>query len=518
MKKLILCCLFGLAAIVCQADDVVEINSLSDLQAFRDAVNAGTNYAGQTVSLNCDLNVGSWTPIGLVDDDTQTFKGTFEGNGHTVIINVETASAVAGFFGYLRGTVQDLKVAGQVLCTNAYTSAAGGIAGYNHGTISECANLATIIGYICGGITGENAEGGTISNCYNTGYIGSNGSATLLAGIAGNNGGTIDHVYASCIVEAVGTYKAITASGSATNAFYNVKTHTGVTLDGFETLIGTALQSRLNAPGVYTIWQFTDGLPELTNMFSNPVCLIDDADNTPFLDTYRLQTRKVQLTGRTLYKDGAWNTLCLPFNMTAEQVSAQLDPSALMTLSSSSFSNGELTLNFTDATTIEAGKPYIIKWASGANIENPEFSGVTISSAMSNAETLYADFIGIYSPIVWDTENNSILFLGEANTLYFPQPLGDTKPYLNACRAYFQLNNGLIASEVSHARLTFDDGETTGILSTTKVQLDGPEGKVNFTNYTNSAGAAWYGLDGRRLEGKPTKKGLYIYKGKKVRK
>jgi hypothetical protein len=44
----------------------------------------------------------------------------------------------------------------------------------------------------------------------------------------------------------------------------------------------------------------------------------------------------------------------------------------------------------------------------------------------------------------------------------------------------------------------------TGIIPTT-----------NFTNYTNSDDA-WYSLDGRKLNGKPTKKGLYINHGKKV--
>jgi len=45
-------------------------------------------------------------------------------------------------------------------------------------------------------------------------------------------------------------------------------------------------------------------------------------------------------------------------------------------------------------------------------------------------------------------------------------------------------------------------GENTGIETT------------NFTNPANSSGA-WYGIDGRKLDGKPTKKGLYIYNGKK---
>ena len=45
-------------------------------------------------------------------------------------------------------------------------------------------------------------------------------------------------------------------------------------------------------------------------------------------------------------------------------------------------------------------------------------------------------------------------------------------------------------------------GENTGIETT------------NFTNSTNSSGA-WYGIDGRKLDKQPTKKGLYINNGKK---
>ena len=47
-------------------------------------------------------------------------------------------------------------------------------------------------------------------------------------------------------------------------------------------------------------------------------------------------------------------------------------------------------------------------------------------------------------------------------------------------------------------------GETTGIGT-----LDNRTGEVTF-------GDEWYSLDGQKLDGKPTKKGLYINKGNKV--
>ena len=50
---------------------------------------------------------------------------------------------------------------------------------------------------------------------------------------------------------------------------------------------------------------------------------------------------------RTLYKDGKWNTLCLPFDLTI--AGSVLNGADVRTLSSSSFNSntGELTLNFT---------------------------------------------------------------------------------------------------------------------------------------------------------------------------
>ena len=249
-------------------------------------------------------------------------------------------------------------------------------------------------------------------------------------------------------------------------------------------------------------------LPPLpSEMLAPVIVLADNADNTSTIATAATactggKTLDVQLQGRTLYKDGAWNTLCLPFSMDAEQVTAQLAPAALMTLKSSAFAGGELTLTFEDATTIEAGKPYIIKWDATTPdyIENPEFTGVTVSNATSNVPTSYADFIGTYSLITWESENKSILFLGDNNTLYFPQPDGDKIPHLGAFRGYFQLN-GITASDITEARMNFDEqGTQTGI---------------GHTEITERADA-WYSLDGRKLVGKPTSKGLYIHGNKKV--
>jgi hypothetical protein len=106
-------------------------------------------------------------------------------------------------------------------------------------------------------------------------------------------------------------------------------------------------------------------------------------------------------------------------------------------------------------------------------------------------------FKGTYQTIAFDKEDQSILFLGAKNTLYYPQK-GAT---INAFRAYFDLGG-------AHARqfvLNFGDGsEDTGIISVSK------------ESRSQGVADAWYSLDGVKLDGKPTRKGLYIHGGRKV--
>lgn len=228
------------------------------------------------------------------------------------------------------------------------------------------------------------------------------------------------------------------------------------------------------------------------------VTLGNATDNSTTIDTYKGKIVNVKLSDRTFYKDGSWNTLCLPFSLTAAQVTNQLDPESLMTLQSSSFSNGTLTLTFAPANTIEAGKPYIIKWTGDSRLESPTFTGVTIANATANVNTDNVDFIGIYSPLNITAADNTKLYLSNANTLYYP----NAEMTIGAFRAYFQLK-GITAADLPQSAiiLNFDAEGTTGLNSLTPAL---------------SQGEGVYTLDGRKLNAMPTQKGVYIVNGKKV--
>lgn len=226
----------------------------------------------------------------------------------------------------------------------------------------------------------------------------------------------------------------------------------------------------------------------------------------------------ITLYGRTLYKDGDWNTLCLPFDLSAEQIADNTDFAGveIRELSNASFDGGTLTLNFTPAsdegavTDITAGTPYIIRWESGSNF-TPTFSGVTIDATVRNKACDLGGgksitFKGTYSPVPFASEDRSILFLGGNNTLYYPD--GTATTTINACRAYFQLEGieaGAPANGVKAFVLNFEDERPTGV-----------EEIVNGKLSNGKSLGAWYSIDGRRFSGKPTKQGIYIHNGNKV--
>ena len=155
--------------------------------------------------------------------------------------------------------------------------------------------------------------------------------------------------------------------------------------------------------------------------------LSDDGPNGDVLETYNgRKTTSVTLSGRTLFKDNTWNTLCLPFSI--DNLSGTpLEGAQVKELASSSFSaqTGTLTLNFSEnLTEIEAGHPYVVKWESGSNIESPKFEGVTISSTEPVVkETDAASFVGTFSPYTIGRITYPVAVL-DGNTLTFT--LSDT--------------------------------------------------------------------------------------------
>ena len=219
------------------------------------------------------------------------------------------------------------------------------------------------------------------------------------------------------------------------------------------------------------------------------VGLKDDADNTAMLAKASGMTLPAMLEGRTL-QTGGWNTFCAPFSI------ATPTGWTVKELSGSSLTDGTLTLTFATASSIVAGKPYLVKVTSA--VANPTYSGVTIANGTTTTETTYADFVPVMNPTALTGGDKTVLFVSGGNKLTYPTADGN----INAFRAYFRLKDDAAAARAFS--MTFDDDAT------------GTEGIYDLQIYDLRFASGIYTLDGRRVEGQPAEKGVYIVNGKKI--
>ena len=282
---------------------------------------------------------------------------------------------------------------------------------------------------------------------------------------------------------------AVLIGGNGT--IYNIKNHPNSYANGY-----------LRADGF-------DGDGYLTyTVFMDNKLVEGKANNALRLDANEAGTPPggVTLSNRTLFKDGHWNTLCLPFSLTAEEIaSSPLAGATIMGLASSTLETKEFKFNFEEVTAIEAGKPYILKWESGENIKNPHFDNVTITSLEPQTVTVgegkaQVQFIGTYDPAPLAKDDKTSFFVGSDDQLYYP----NVENYqVNACRGYFKISDGVVAAS---RRVVLNFGN----------KLEGI-GHIENSQATTSLDAQTaYDLQGRRVTN-PTK-GLYIVNGKKVMK
>lgn len=226
----------------------VVINHASDLAGLAQMVSGtvdddtpANDFEGYTITLAADFDmsggtfpgIGSATRAGsAVDDNTKSFKGVFDGAGHTIsnvtIAGTDNGDDAVGIFPNVSGSDAEIKnlvvdnlninapnneqasVVGlltdgatisNVTVTSGNISSAEGAAGIvgrvmGTGTVSGCENHAnvSVSSKTCGGIAGAayytDSPGITIENCKNYGNVG-NGTGSSMGGIVGVSGANI---------------------------------------------------------------------------------------------------------------------------------------------------------------------------------------------------------------------------------------------------------------------------------------------------------------------------------------
>lgn len=188
-----------------------------------------------------------------------------------------------------------------------------------------------------------------------------------------------------------------------------------------------------------------------------------------------------------------WNTLCVPFAISEEEIKANFGEGTLVEKFEAVNGN---TVNFADATSIEAGVPYLIK---------PTVAGTTytfngkdvIADAPKTEGNADVTFQGIYSPTDI-TNKGTVKAAGvtEGGKVLFVNAGSKTKAF----RCFFTISDN---ASITPAML--------------KVSIKGVETAINsiVMGNSNATDNAVYNLQGQRVNGNSLTKGIYIKNGKK---
>ena len=188
-----------------------------------------------------------------------------------------------------------------------------------------------------------------------------------------------------------------------------------------------------------------------------------------------------------------WNTICLPFDVTEEQI-ANVLKSAGNVKEYGSEEASKQTIYFKDATTMTAGVPYLIKPTEDAT--ELVFKGVTIKNVEDDNRKFGSNYkiCGTFGKYTMKTDGTE-LFLKTDGKFYIPAAGTAT---MKGFRAYFY-----VPKSTAGAALNLSFGEATGI--------DGVAADAEKNVKVYNVNGQYVGTS---LDALP--KGLYIVGGKKV--
>ena len=189
-----------------------------------------------------------------------------------------------------------------------------------------------------------------------------------------------------------------------------------------------------------------------------------------------------------------WNSFCVPFAISEDVIAEKFGAGTQICTFGSM--NGNV-MNFDHSTTIEAGKPYIVKPTK--EVVDPSFTSVNIEATAAKKVGADGYFMqGIYSAKTDLTTDGTNLFLGDGNKFY--KPAGTTTARMKGLRAFFIVPQG---TNLAALRANID-GATTAIDEFATV-VEQPTDNRIYNLQGQFVGTSFEGLHG-----------VYVQNGKKV--
>lgn len=222
------------------------------------------------------------------------------------------------------------------------------------------------------------------------------------------------------------------------------------------------------------------------------VVLDETTDNDKVVEDYAGKT--VNVTLKRTISDTYLNPFCVPFDMTADQITAVFGEGSVVSAFTSVTGN---VMNFEKVATITAGQPYIVqatKASTEISLDNVEMKFEPGSNVKQESDELSMSFNGIVSPYTFKKNDGTELFLDKNGNLRYPSTVGSQ---MKGMRAYFEVLDG------------------TG--NEAKVNIGGGLSSIDKLMNGEAMTGKVYNLNGQyvgnTLDG--LAKGLYIMNGKK---
>jgi hypothetical protein len=449
-------------AAVAPQPDPAGYTEVSSFEALQTALQAGNNVR-LTANISCTSDITLNNGQKLILD----------GNGFALN---GAGSHRAFYFG------GDVTIVMKDLTINAFDLDAGGGAIRNYGTL--VLDGCTVSG---NHTDGTNQGGGAIENgnnaklyAYNTTFSGnysseiggainnyrgnlylancsfennytSSSSAYYGGAIGINNGNTnqVRIINCSFSENKYGTNAGASDLGIYSNpSEYTIAGCTGITIQpksGSMTTYnyGTATLDYSDLNDIQFSYTYSDTPPTPTAVVIGDLSNAEEV--TAFLNTYNGQTVP-DLTINRPVLNNMYNTLCLPFNMDADQIAnSSLNGVEIYEFVDADVTNDELYLYTSEEKhEIVAGRPYLVKFSAASQLDNLNFINVVINNADLDNQAVTikgVTFKGTFQPIVLGAQteldfNGGHLFLMTNNTLMWPNTDNPLKPF----RAYFTVN------------------------------------------------------------------------------
>lgn len=473
------------------ADGFYQVGEYKQLNWFAMLVNRGETTAKAQLTADIDKTEYADNAYPGIGTSDHPFRGVFDGQGHHIRnFSMDLGEDAVGFFRYVTsgGTVIK-RFTIDSNCSFKGNSGVGAFVGQAKGRngdrdllFEELGNEApvTATGNNAAGILGVDMLSDciiTMKNCYNVGAISGQYENGGLSGWMGDNA-VVENCYNNGSVSGSNSESFGRGNGiQITNCFDPVTNWPALPSSPAEDFSNGVIFAKLFDAD--PVWHMEFAEPAHPVLYETALVLNENFPNR------FVAAEGVDLTlERTIYADGEWETVCLPFALTAAQVAEVFGEGTK--LAALTGSEGE-TLEFSTVTALEAGTPYLL--LPTVAFTSKELEGVTL---VAGEPTAVAEaglaFTGVYEPTKIDQGD---LFIAAGNKL---KP-SDGEGSMKAFRAYFD-----VVGEGSGAKIFVVNGEeATGI-----VRADGSVETLDEV----------YTVSGVRVS-KPTR-GLYIINGKKT--